>query len=159
MRRCVNQLAFVGTFVMGAFVGLFLDNERLDPVLAATEEVDLPIYVHPGSAGKPGVDCLLRRKLAGRGAILVFSPPLVGTPRPASMFCGSSSADGWIATPGWNCYSGSTGMSSSTGRLTTRRDFPYVVRDNVSDFLEHADLTDDAGHAIAHRNAETVMWI
>ena len=43
-------------------------------------------------------------------------------------------------------------------RIIHSEDFPYVVRDNVSDFLEHADLTDDAGHAIAHRHAETVMW-
>jgi predicted TIM-barrel fold metal-dependent hydrolase len=45
------------------------------------------------------------------------------------------------------------------GRIIHSEDFPYVVRDNVSDFLEHADLTDDERHAIAHRNAETVMRI
>ena len=48
MRRCVNELGFVGTLVMGTCGGLFLDDERFDPVLAAAEEVDLPIYVHPG---------------------------------------------------------------------------------------------------------------
>ena len=32
---------------MGTCRGLFLDDERFDPVLAAAEEVDLPIYVHP----------------------------------------------------------------------------------------------------------------
>ena len=31
----------------GTCGGLFLDDERFDPVLAAAEEVDLPIYVHP----------------------------------------------------------------------------------------------------------------
>ena len=48
MRRCINELGFVGTFVTGSCGGLFLDDERFDPVLTAAEEVDLPIYVHPG---------------------------------------------------------------------------------------------------------------
>jgi len=47
MRRCVNELGFVGTLIMGTCGGLFLDDERFDPVLAAAEEVNLPIYVHP----------------------------------------------------------------------------------------------------------------
>ncbi|AWT55029.1 amidohydrolase family protein [Mycolicibacterium smegmatis] len=48
MRRCVNDLGFVGTLVMGTCGGTFLDDERFDPVLSAAEEVDLPIYLHPG---------------------------------------------------------------------------------------------------------------
>ena len=44
-------------------------------------------------------------------------------------------------------------------RIIHSEDFPYVVRDNVSDFLEQADLTDDERNAIAHRNAENVMRI
>ena len=44
-------------------------------------------------------------------------------------------------------------------RIIHSEDFPYVIRDNVSDFLERADLTDDERHAIAHRNAENVMRI
>ena len=38
-------------------------------------------------------------------------------------------------------------------------DFPYIIRDNVSDFLEPTELTDDQRTAIAHRNAENVMRI
>lgn len=48
LRRCVNELRFVGTLVMGTCAGLFLDDERFEAVLAAAEEVDLPIYLHPG---------------------------------------------------------------------------------------------------------------
>ena len=44
-------------------------------------------------------------------------------------------------------------------RIIHSEDFPYVVRDNVSDFLEQADLTDEERNAIAHRNAENVMRI
>src|SRR6201991_4776887 len=48
MRRCVNELGFVGTLIQGTCGGRFLDDRRFEPVLAAAEEVDLPIYVHPG---------------------------------------------------------------------------------------------------------------
>jgi predicted TIM-barrel fold metal-dependent hydrolase len=44
-------------------------------------------------------------------------------------------------------------------RIIHSEDFPYVVRDNVSDFIEQADLSDDERTAIAHRNAENVMRI
>jgi predicted TIM-barrel fold metal-dependent hydrolase len=44
-------------------------------------------------------------------------------------------------------------------RIIYSEDFPYVGRDNVSSFLDEADLTDDERHAVAHRNAESVMRI
>jgi predicted TIM-barrel fold metal-dependent hydrolase len=44
-------------------------------------------------------------------------------------------------------------------RIIHSEDFPYVVRDNVSEFIEQADLSDDERTAIAHRNAENVMRI
>ena len=72
MRRCVNELGFVGTLIAGTCGGLFLDDERFDPVLAAAEEVDLPIYVHPGSPAESGADCLLRGELACGRAIPVL---------------------------------------------------------------------------------------
>ncbi len=44
-------------------------------------------------------------------------------------------------------------------RIIHSEDFPYVVRDNVSQFLEQADLTDEERTAIAHRNAEKLMRV
>lgn len=44
-------------------------------------------------------------------------------------------------------------------RIIHSEDFPYIVRDNVSDFLDQADLTDRDRHAIAHGNAEDIMRI
>ena len=55
LKRCVNELGFVGTLIAGSCEGLFLDDERFDPVLAAAEMVDLPIYIHPGLPENPGV--------------------------------------------------------------------------------------------------------
>jgi hypothetical protein len=48
LRRCVGDPGFVGALIAGTFDGLFLDDARFDPILAAAEAVDLPIYVHPG---------------------------------------------------------------------------------------------------------------
>jgi uncharacterized protein len=44
-------------------------------------------------------------------------------------------------------------------RIIHSEDFPYVVRDNVTGFLEKADITDDERNAIAHVNAEKLMRI
>jgi uncharacterized protein len=54
LRRCVSHLGFVGALIAGTFEGLFLDDARFDPILAAAVDVDLPIYVHPGMP-HPGV--------------------------------------------------------------------------------------------------------
>ena len=46
-----------------------------------------------------------------------------------------------------------------TERIVHSEDFPYVVRDNVTRFLEQANLTDVERNAIAHGNAEALMRI
>ncbi len=44
-------------------------------------------------------------------------------------------------------------------RIIHSEDFPYVVRDNVAEFLESADISDEQRRAIAHRNAEKLLRI
>ncbi len=51
LRRCVGELGFVGALIAGTYDGLFVDDARFDPILAAAEAVDSPIYVHPGLPG------------------------------------------------------------------------------------------------------------
>ena len=208
MRRCVNELGFVGTLVMGTCGGLFLDDERFDPVLAAAEEVDLPIYVHPGVPAPP----VSTAYYAGNWPAAVqflFSSPAFGWHAEAGIhvlrLILSGALDrhpglkllsghwgefvaGWLdrldETIGWADYLGRpvseyyrehvwatpSGMYNpnqlkfilaeiGADRIIHSEDFPYVVRDNVSDFLEQADLTDEERNAIAHRNAENVMRI
>src|ERR1700676_967480 len=48
LKRCVNELGFVGALIAGTCDGLFLDDTRFDPVLTAAEALNLPIYIHPG---------------------------------------------------------------------------------------------------------------
>lgn len=52
LKRCVNELGFVGTMTYGAVNGKFLDHPEFEPVLAAAEELNVPIYIHPGWASE-----------------------------------------------------------------------------------------------------------
>ncbi len=47
LQRCVKDLGFVGAVVNGTIGGLFLDDARFQPVLAAAEALDVPVYIHP----------------------------------------------------------------------------------------------------------------
>lgn len=48
LRRCVGEYGFVGALILGTLAGTFLDDRRFEPILAAAEAVDLPLYLHPG---------------------------------------------------------------------------------------------------------------
>ena len=208
MRRCVNELGFVGTLVMGTCGGLFLDDKRFDPVLRAAEEVDLPIYVHPGIPPNPVTNAYYTGDWPTAIQFL-FSAPAFGWHSEAGIhvlrLILSGALDrhpnlkllsghwgelvaGWLdrldETIGWARYlerpvseyyrehvwitpSGMYNQNQlrffvaelGADRIIHSEDFPYVVRDNVSTFLEEADLSNDERTAIAHRNAEKVMRI
>ena len=208
MRRCVNDLGFVGTLVMGTCGGLFLDHRRFESVLAAAEEVDLPIYLHPGppstqvtaayytgnwpatvqfifSMGAFGWHAeagihVLRLILSGAidrhpnlklisghwGELMAF-----WLNRLDSSFGYTDHLDRlisdyyrnhvWVTPSGMYNRNQLNFIVAELGaeRIIHSEDFPYAVRDEVSTFLEQANLTDDQHHAIAHRNAEQVMRI
>ncbi len=48
LKRCVNELGFVGALVNGSTQGEYLDNPRLDPLWLTLEQLDVPLYLHPG---------------------------------------------------------------------------------------------------------------
>lgn len=208
MRRCVNELGFVGTLVMGTCGGLFLDDERFDPVLTAAEEVDLPIYVHPGVPPNPVTAAYYSGNWPTPVQFL-FSAPAFGWHVEAGIhvlrLILSGALDrhpnlkllsghwgelvaGWLhrldETIGWadflarpvseyyreHVWVTPSGMYTQNQlnffvaeigaeRIIHSEDFPYVVRDNVSEFLQEAALSDDERSAIAYRNAEKVMRI
>jgi uncharacterized protein len=208
MRRCADELGFVGTLVMGTCGGRFLDDERFEPVLAAAEQLDLPIYVHPGVPQNP----VSAAYYAGNWPTAVhfmFSSPAFGWHAEAGIhilrLILSGALDrhpslkllsghwgelvaGWLdrldEVIGWADYlerpvsdyyrqhvwATPAGMFSQNqlqyivkeigaDRIIHSEDFPYVVRDNVREFLEQADITDYQRTAIAHRNAESIMPI
>ncbi|KAJ9615100.1 hypothetical protein H2200_001174 [Cladophialophora chaetospira] len=50
LRRCVEDLGFVGAMLSGSIGGdgKYLDAEEYDSVLSTFEELDVPLYLHPG---------------------------------------------------------------------------------------------------------------
>lgn len=52
LRRCVKELSFVGAMVSGSIsgTGKFLDAPEFDELLSEFEELDVPLYLHPGIA-------------------------------------------------------------------------------------------------------------
>jgi uncharacterized protein len=53
LARTVKELGFVGAMVHGTTEGRFLDHASFDPILAAAEELDVPIYIHPHIPPEP----------------------------------------------------------------------------------------------------------
>jgi uncharacterized protein len=51
--RAVRQLRFVGALINGTTEGRFLDHPHCRDLLAAAEELDVPIYIHPHLAPEP----------------------------------------------------------------------------------------------------------
>ena len=47
LERCVTKLKFKGALISGTINGRFLDNPVFQPVFAAAEQLDVPIYLHP----------------------------------------------------------------------------------------------------------------
>ena len=50
LRRCVTNLGFVGAMLSGSVSGegMFLDAPEFDPVLSTFEELEVPLFLHPG---------------------------------------------------------------------------------------------------------------
>ena len=60
LERAVKGLGFVGAMVHSTLGsnGAFLDDERFEPLLAAFEDLDVPLYLHPASAPREVADVL-----------------------------------------------------------------------------------------------------
>lgn len=208
-RRCVGELGFVGTLITGSCGGRFLDDERFEPILAAAEDVDLPIYVHPGvppdqitttyysgswstavqfvlsTAGfgwhaEAGVH-VLRLILSGAfdrhpnlkvlsghwGELVAFWLDRLdeamnwATPALARTIGEYYRDHVWVTPSGMYSQHQLDFVLAEVGaeRIVYSEDYPYVVRDNVAEFLEQAALTDGQRHAIAHGNAEELLRI
>ncbi len=208
LKRCVEELGFVGVLIAGTCGGLFLDDERFDPVLAAAEAVDLPIYVHPGPPENP-VSTAYYAGAWPAAVQFLFSGPAFGWHAEAGIhilrLILSGALDrhhdlkllsghwgefvaGWLdrldeafdwagtldRAPSsyyrhqvWATPSGMYSQNQldfivaelGADRIVYSEDFPYLIRDDVTEFLEQANLDDDQRNAIAHGNAESVLRI
>jgi hypothetical protein len=52
LNRCVKELGFVGALISGTQNNKFLDDEMFEPIFTKAEELDVPIYIHPGPCPK-----------------------------------------------------------------------------------------------------------
>ncbi|QNI58792.1 hypothetical protein SynBIOSU31_01925 [Synechococcus sp. BIOS-U3-1] len=48
LKRCVGELGFVGALVNGSTQGEYLDSPRVDSLWSTLEQLDVPLYLHPG---------------------------------------------------------------------------------------------------------------
>jgi uncharacterized protein len=48
LERAVEDLGFKGALISGTIRGAFLDDPRFAPLLSRAEELDVPLYIHPG---------------------------------------------------------------------------------------------------------------
>ena len=58
LRRAITKLGFVGALVSGSISGegKFMDGPEYDVVFSAFEELDVPLFLHPGIPPKPVYD-------------------------------------------------------------------------------------------------------
>ena len=48
LERCVRELKCPGALISGQTNGSFLDDPKYAPILSRAEQLDVPIYIHPG---------------------------------------------------------------------------------------------------------------
>jgi 2,3-dihydroxybenzoate decarboxylase len=50
LERCVKELGFVGAMVNGHTGGIYLDDPRYDAFWERVQDLDVPLYLHPGDS-------------------------------------------------------------------------------------------------------------
>jgi len=68
--RAVKELGFVGAMVHGTTEGRFLDHSSFQPVLAAAEQLDAAIYIHPHIPPEPVRQAYFSDLPSGPGRVL-----------------------------------------------------------------------------------------
>ena len=48
LKRCVLELGFVGALINSSTQGTYLDDPSMDPLWSCLEDLDVPLYLHPG---------------------------------------------------------------------------------------------------------------
>lgn len=65
LEKCVNQYGFVGGLVNGQTQGSYLDEEKFHPFWKKVEELNVPIYLHPGNPQHPSASYKNQHELNG----------------------------------------------------------------------------------------------
>lgn len=56
LERCKNIGGFVGAIINGHINGHYLDEPKFEPILAAAENLNMPLYIHPAVPPKAVID-------------------------------------------------------------------------------------------------------
>ena len=70
LERCVNKLGFRGAMVHGLTEGKFIDDQRFWPIFERAQDLDVPIYVHPGRPHPAVIDAYYKDYVEKFPAIL-----------------------------------------------------------------------------------------
>ena len=65
LRRCIGELGFVGVLVNGSIQGAYLDAPQFEPFWRTLEQLEVPLYLHPGLSAAPNLALIGRPELAG----------------------------------------------------------------------------------------------
>lgn len=65
LERCINQHGFVGGLINGQTQGSYLDEEKFHPFWKKVEELNVPIYLHPGNPQQIPASFKDHQELAG----------------------------------------------------------------------------------------------
>lgn len=65
LERCIREYGFLGALINGQTHGRYLDEEQFHPFWKKVEELDVPIYLHPGSPRKISPSYKDHHELAG----------------------------------------------------------------------------------------------
>ncbi len=70
LERTVNTYGFCGALINGLTNDEFLDNPKYSPILERAQQLDVPIYLHPGLAPKPVMDAYYSNLPKASGTVL-----------------------------------------------------------------------------------------
>jgi len=70
LSRAVRSLGFCGALINGTTEDRFLDDPRCEPILAAAEALDVPLYIHPHLAPEAVRSLYYRNLPSNAGAVL-----------------------------------------------------------------------------------------
>ena len=71
LERCVRELGFVGAMISGHYHGLPYDDAHYLPIFEKAQELDVPVYLHPGLVPKEVSDVYYRGSWDRRTAFLL----------------------------------------------------------------------------------------
>jgi predicted TIM-barrel fold metal-dependent hydrolase len=175
--RAVKQLGFVGAMVHGTTEGRFLDHSSFEPVLAAAEQLDVPIYIHPHIPPEPVRQAYFSDLPAGPGRVLetagwgwhsetavhVLRMVIAGTldkhPRLKRPISRTILDQVWITTSGIFDEPPFLAALLTFGidRIMFSVDYPYSPDAMGREFLERIALAPADMAKLAHGNADALL--